>query len=73
MDYSPWGRKKSDTTERLHSLTNSATFFFFKVMRFFFKNHLFEIIVGSYAVVRNETLYSFHPFPLVITCCITVL
>ena len=23
MGYSPWGRKESDTTERLHSLTHS--------------------------------------------------
>ena len=25
LGYSPWGRKESDTTERLHSLTHSLT------------------------------------------------
>ena len=28
MDYSPWGRKESDTTERLHSLTHIYYSFF---------------------------------------------
>ena len=28
VDYSPWGRKESDTTERLHSLTHYFSYFF---------------------------------------------
>ena len=36
VDYSPWGRKESDTTERLHSLTHSIV-----INKLYFNKQLF--------------------------------
>ena len=48
MDYSPWGRKESDTTERLHFTTDS-------------KSAVLGCGVGSEPVILGKSLDFYWP------------
>ena len=47
MDYSPQGRKESDTTERLHLLTSGSYTGFPPHSSPFFSSHLLLLFLGS--------------------------
>ena len=54
--YSSWGRKESDTTERLHLSTFDLTFYF--ILEYIVYNNVFQV----YSKVIQLYIYSYFQF-----------
>ena len=64
VGYSPWGRKESDTTERLHSLTYLLTYLL-TLVKFFLSSRLFLVtyIPGKHVKFMKSTSSKY------VVCC----